>query len=270
MTKGSAGRVARRNCLVPIQFRGYSTECSSGRRRDCWDRCWAFWDACCRSPTTRPCVDDSAICPLDLGVNRSEEPRHVLVDSTGLKVFGEGEWKVRQHGVGKRRTWRKLHLAVYAKTREIVAMALTESKRGDCQVLPSLLLQIEGKLSKVGADGAYDTWECRYAIIQHEAQAVIPPGADAVLNGNDQIEKVRQRDQAIREIKENGLKAWKQNSAYHQRSLAETTMFRMKTTFGGELQSRVIQNQIAEAVLKSHILNRFIQEGLPQSVKLQD
>jgi hypothetical protein len=204
---------------------------------------------------------------LDLGVSPTEGPRHVLVDSTGLKVFGEGEWKVRQHGVGERRTWRKLHLAVDAKTREIVAMALTESNRSDCEMLPSLLLQIDGKLSKVGADGAYDTWECRYAIIQREALAVIPPGTDAVINGNDQIEEVRQRDQAIREIKEDGLKTWKQNSDYHQRSLAETTMFRMKTTFGGELQSRVIQNQIAEAVMKSHILNRFIQEGLPQSVR---
>jgi hypothetical protein len=205
---------------------------------------------------------------LDLGVSPTEGPRHVLVDSTGLKVFSEGEWKVRQHGVGKRRTWRKL--AVDAKPREIVAMALTESKRSDCEMLPSLLLQIDGAISKVGADGAYDTWECRYAIIQREAVAVIPPGTDAVINGNDQIEEVRQRDQALREIKKDGLKAWKQNSDYHQRSLAETAMFRVKTSFGGELKSRVIQNQIAEAVMKSHILNRFIQEGLPQSVRRED
>lgn len=207
---------------------------------------------------------------VDLGVGPAEGPRHVVVDSTGLKVFGEGEWKVRQHGVGKRRTWRKLHLAVDTQTREIVGTVLTDSKLSDCQVLPSLLLQIDGAISKVGADGAYDTWECRYAIIQREALAVIPPGADAVINGNEQIEEVRQRDAAIRAVRKDGRRAWKQNSGYHQRSLAETAMFRVKTTFGGELKSRIIQNQIAEAVMKSHILNRFIQTGRPKSVRTEN
>jgi hypothetical protein len=204
-----------------------------------------------------------------LGVSSAEEPRHILVDSTGLKVFGEGEWKVRQHGVGKRRTWRKLHLAIDAKSREIVAAALTDSGTQDCEFLPSLLLQIDGVMAKVGADGAYDSWECRYAIIQHHAQAVIPPRENAVINGNDQIEEVRQRDEALRQIEQEGLKAWKQNSGYHQRSLAETAMFRVKTTFGTEMKARVIQNQITEALTKSHILNRFIQQGLPASVKIE-
>jgi IS5 family transposase len=206
---------------------------------------------------------------VDLGVSSAEEPRHILVDSTGLKVFGEGEWKVRQHGVGKRRTWRKLHLAIDAKSREIVAAALTDSGTQDCEVLPSLLLQIDGFMAKVGADGAYDSWECRYAIIQHHAQAVIPPRENAVINGNDQIEEVRQRDEALRQIEREGLKAWKQDSGYHQRSLAETAMFRVKTTFGTEMKARVIQNQITEALMKSHILNRFIQQGLPASVQIE-
>lgn len=207
---------------------------------------------------------------VELGASASEGPRHVVVDSTGLKVFGEGEWKVRQHGVGKRRTWRKLHLAVDTQSGEIVGTVLTEAKVSDGGVLPTLLLQIDGEITKVGADGAYDTWECRYAIIQREALAVIPPGADAVIHGNDQIEEVRQRDADIRAIQEDGLKAWKQNSGYHQRSLAETAMFRVKTTFGGELKSRIIQNQMAEAVMKSHILNRFIQAGRPKSVRTEN
>lgn len=210
-----------------------------------------------------------ATLPMDLGASTAEQPRHILIDSTGLKVFGEGEWKVRQHGVGKRRTWRKLHLAIDGKSREIVAAALTDSGTADCEVLPSLLLQIDGVIGKVGADGAYDSWECRYSIIQHHAQAVIPPRQNAVIKDNDQIEEVRQRDEALEQIKDEGLKAWKQDSGYHQRSLAETTMFRVKTTFGTEMKARVIQNQITEALLKSHILNRFIQQGLPASVKVE-
>jgi IS5 family transposase len=210
-----------------------------------------------------------ATLPVNLAVSTAEEPRHILIDSTGLKVFGEGEWKVRQHGVGKRRTWRKLHLAIDAKSREIVAAVLTDSGTADSEVLPTLLLQIDGEMAKISADGAYDSWECRYSIIQHHSQAVIPQRKNAVINGNDQIQEVRQRDEALEQIKAEGLKAWKQASGYHQRSLAETTMFRVKTTFGTEMKARVIQNQITEALLKSHILNRFIQQGLPASVKVE-
>lgn len=203
----------------------------------------------------------------DLGANPTDQPRHLLIDSTGLKVYGEGEWKVRQHGKSKRRTWRKLHLAIDAATQEIVAVALTEAGRADCQELPGLLLQIDGAISKVATDGAYDTWECRYAIIQKNAHAVIPPRENAVVNGNGKIEEVRQRDEAIRQIEERGLESWKVQSGYHRRSLVETAMFRVKRTFGGALRARAIQNQIAEAVLKSRILNRFIHQGMPKTVK---
>lgn len=204
---------------------------------------------------------------IDLGFHPSDQPRHLLIDATGLKVYGEGEWKVRQHGAEKRRTWRKLHLALDADTHEIVATVLTDESTGDCEVFPQLLLQVEGSIRRVSADGAYDTWECRYALTQFEAEAVIPPRENAVLRENELCPEVAARNQAVRTIAREGSKAWKVQSGYHRRSLVETAMFRLKQGLGDKLRARTIQNQIAEAVMKSRILNEFVHQGLPKSVK---
>lgn len=203
-----------------------------------------------------------------LALTAAKGARHLLIDATGLKVFGEGEWKMRTHGKSQRRTWRKLHLAVDANTREIVATRLTEASVHDAEVLPELLLQVQGKIRKVTADGAYDTWECRYEVHLRDGETVIPPRDNAVRAQCPEVPPVAERDRAIGQIKQMGLKAWKQQTGYSQRSLAETTMFRVKATFGEKLKARVIQNQVAEAVMKSHILNRFIQQGLPKSSKV--
>jgi hypothetical protein len=203
-----------------------------------------------------------------LAASITKTPRHLLIDSTGLKIFGEGEWKMRTHGKSKRRTWRKLHLAVDATTREIVATRLTEASVHDAQVLPELLLQVEGNIRKVSADGAYDTWECRYAIHTREAETNIPPRENAAMTWAEDVPPAAERDRAITEIEQTSLNGWKERTGYGQRSLAETTMFRVKTTFGERMKARVIQNQVAEAVMKSHILNRFIQQGLPKSTKV--
>jgi hypothetical protein len=199
--------------------------------------------------------------------DRADEPRHILIDSTGLKVFGEGEWKVRQHGKEKRRTWRKLHLAIDAQTQEIVAAALTTNSLHDCQVLPKLLLEVEGDITRVTTDGAYDTWECRYEISTRRADAVIPPRCNARVTECDGIPEAAQRDQAVEEIRDQGLKHWKESTGYHRRSLVETAMFRVKSTFGDKMKAREIQNQIAEAVLKSNVLNEFIRLGMPETEK---
>jgi hypothetical protein len=203
-----------------------------------------------------------------LAVTPTTDARYLLIDSTGLKIFGESEWKMRTHGKGKRRTWRKLHLAIDAQTREIVATRLTEATIHDAQVLPDLMLQVAGKIRKVSADGAYDTWECRYEIHAREAQANIPPRENAAETGAVDVPPAAERDQAIQEIQRTSLAEWKERTDYGQRSLAETAMFRVKTTFGERMKARIIQNQVAEAVMKSHILNRFIQQGLPKSEKI--
>jgi len=103
-------------------------------------------------------------------------PTHVVVDSTGLKIFGEGEWKVRQHGVGKRRTWRKIHLAVDETTKDVIGIEVTTADWGDSEVFPGLLDQVEGDVSQVSADGAYDTKGCHAAIADRDARATFPRG----------------------------------------------------------------------------------------------
>jgi Transposase DDE domain len=110
---------------------------------------------------------------VSLPVADTADARHVVVDSTGIKVYGEGEWKVRQHGVSKRRTWIKLHLGVDEKTGEIVAAVVSTNNLADSQVLPHLLEQ-------VSADGAYDSENCYETIGKHGAKPVIPPCKNAV------------------------------------------------------------------------------------------
>ena len=191
---------------------------------------------------------------------------HVVIDSTGLKIFGEGEWKVRLHGYEKRRTWRKLHLGIDETTQEIVAASLTTNDVTDGEVFGDLLEQVDESINQVSADGAYDSFECYQQALEREAQPVIPPRIDAVerLESNDHPE-ITARNRVVREVKEHGTKRWKQDNNYHRRSLAETAMFRIKTLFGNQLKARLFQSQAVEAFVRCVVLNRMTFLGLPDS-----
>jgi hypothetical protein len=175
---------------------------------------------------------------VELPVVPKEGARHVVVDSTGVKVYGEGEWKTRQHGVSKRRTWRKLHLGIDEATGEIVAAMVTTNDIADGEVLEELLEQIEGEIEQVSGDGAYDHRHCYDAISGCEAKPVIPPRKNAVIwqHGNCKAPP-HPRDENLRAIRKQGRKRWKEQSNYHRRSLAETTNFRFKTIFGDRLSA---------------------------------
>ena len=207
---------------------------------------------------------------ITMPVVPKEGARHVVVDSTGLKVYGEGEWKTRQHGVSKRRTWRKLHVGVDETTGEILMAVVSTNDISDGSVLPDILDGIEDELEQVTADGAYDQRQCYDAIRRRQAKAVIPPrkGAKIWQHGNSKADR-HQRDENLRRIRKGGRKAWKQQSDYHRRSLAETTMFRLKTVFGGTLSSRCFDNQAAELFIKCAVLNRMIQAGKPESYQVE-
>jgi IS5 family transposase len=190
------------------------------------------------------------------------EPLHVVIDSTGLKIYGEGEWKTRQHGVSKRRTWRKMHLGVDEASGEILAVVTTERDVGDCEVLVQLLAAITDTIEQVSADGAYDTIECHQAIEARQARPAIPPRENAVVTDIGQWDA---REQAVRRIEEIGRPAWKQEVNYHRRSLAETMMFRQKTIFGDHLSSRKMVTQTTEVRIRCAALNRMTHLGMPQS-----
>lgn len=159
---------------------------------------------------------------------------HVVVDSTGVTVYGEGEWKVRPQGWSKRRTWRKLHIGVDEATGEILAAVVSTNNKGDAQVLPELLDPIGGSIAQVAADGSDDRRSAYEAIAERDARAVIPPrrGARIWRHGHSREARLA-RDEKMRRIGQVGRKRWKQESGYHRRSLAETAVFRLKTIFGG-------------------------------------
>lgn len=205
---------------------------------------------------------------ITVPVKKSSEPRHLVVDSTGVKVYGEGEWKVRQHGWSKRRTWRKLHLCIDESTKEIVSAVATTNNVSDGEAFPDLIQDTPDEVSQVSADGAYDQRDCYDAIKQKGAKAAIPPRKGARIWKRKTAKADRcDRDENLRRIRKIGRKKWKQECGYHRRSLAETTMFRYKTIFGDRVNARNIDNQFKELLVKCAVLNRMTHLGMPESYK---
>ena len=216
-----------------------------------------------------PVPDFSTLCrrqralAVQLPYRGSGGPLHLLVDSTGIKVRGEGEWHARKHGGAKRRVWRKVHLAVDEATLEVRAIEITGSGVGDAPMLPDLLGQIpEGEpIASVTADGAYDTRGCRDAIARRGTDAVIPPRRNAK-PWKKHSPGAGARNEALRAIKRLGRAIWRRWSGYHRRSRAETKMNCMKL-LGQKLMARDFDRQTAELQVRIAILNRYTALGIP-------
>ena len=193
---------------------------------------------------------------------------NLVLDSTGLKIYGEGEWKVRKHGYSKRRTWRKLHLGADPDSGEIQAVLLTENNISDDAVVQDMLAQIEQILLSCAADGAYDKRKVYDALNGHspDVDILIPPRKNARIwqHGNSKKERLK-RDENLRYIRKYGRKQWKQESGYHIRSLAETIMFRLKIIFGDKLSARLLETQSTQALIRCLALNKMTQLGMPES-----
>jgi hypothetical protein len=189
-------------------------------------------------------------------------PLHLAVDSTGVKLYGEGEWKVRTHGADKRRTWRKLHLCLDHRTQEAVAASMTEQYVLDRGELPRLLNEVEGEVVEVLGDGAYDVQDCYRAIHERGARSVIPPQKRARVRGGPEF---RDRDAAVLRGREVGREKWKKEAGYHRRSLAETAMMRFKTIFSDRLKAREWSRQETELRVRCAAMNRMTSLGMPQS-----
>ena len=193
---------------------------------------------------------------------------NVVMDSTGLKVYGEGEWKVRKHGYSKHRTWRKLHLGGNPDNGEILAIVLTGNNISDDAVVKEMLTQIEQTLLACAADGAYDKRKVYEALNAHspEVDILIPPRKNAHIwqHGNSKQERLK-RDENLRYIRQHGRQQWKDNSGYHIRSLAETFMFRLKTIFGDNLSARLLETQMTQARIRCAALNNMTHLGMPES-----
>ena len=214
--------------------------------------------------------------PLDLGKNLLGEPVHLVIDSSGLKVYGEGEWKVRQHGGGKRRIWRKIHLAVDEKTGRILAHRLTDKDVDDACQLPALVGEVQQKgfrVNKVGTDGSYDTFDTYQSLLKAQIEPIIPPRINAAWWVDQQdVLLDHPRNRALEQIDQGGLnvsrKQWKKQSGYHRRSKAENAFFRWKIIHGPGMYARKMDNQSTEAAVKVAVLNRFSQIAAPIAVKM--
>lgn len=183
---------------------------------------------------------------------------HLVIDATGLKVFGEGEWKVRKHGTEKRRVWRKVHLAVDADTHQIVSAEVSMDGVHDSEVLPTLINPLRRKIAKVSADGAYDTRECHRLIANKQAVAVIPPRKNAGF-----WEDGHPRNEAVNMLKNGELERWKRDNDYHRRSLSETAMYRYKQLLSGKLSLRCYNAQVGEILAGVKALNKMSRLGMP-------
>ena len=217
-----------------------------------------------------PIPDYTSLCKraaalnLSFDLKKKQGKLDVIVDSTGLKVYGEGEWKMRTHGKTKRRTWRKLHLMIDAESQEIIAECLTANSVHDTVPVAGMLDEQKTPVGQFYGDGIFDTWNLYDILAQRGIEPVVPPQRNAVLTQHGNCKRPPlPRDEAIRGCRKFGRKAWKIKVGYHRRSLAETAMFRMKTIFGGRLKNRLLRNQKTESRIRCKILNHFTILGMP-------
>jgi hypothetical protein len=209
---------------------------------------------------TTPSRRGGGLTILPKCVDRAE-PLHLLVDSTGLKIYGEGEWLDQKHAIRSRRRWRKLHLGMDAVTHEIVAVELTPDDVGDVSEIPDLLDQIDADVASLTADGAYDGEAVYDAVAARHpgAAIIIPPRATAVPSQTT----ATQRDQHIAKIAKHGRTGWQCRSGYNRRSLVETGMYRYKIIVGRRLHVRILPNQRTESKIGCNVLNRMTGLGMP-------
>jgi len=214
-----------------------------------------------------------ATLPIELpGLSSPDEPLVLAIDSTGFKIYGEGEWKVRQHGVSKRRTWRKCHIVIDVKTLKIVALESTDNLTHDCEVAEELLERIPNPVQAFAADGAYDTAAIFRKLEERQCQPLIPPRENAVVwpleIKGEPNPGAAQRNAILECIAKVGSEIWKKMSGYHCRSLVENTMYRLKQLFGERLFSRRKEGdtQHNELLLRAYALNIWTDLGMPKSV----
>lgn len=221
-----------------------------------------------------PVPDFSTLCrrqkslAVQIPYRRVDGPLNLLVDSTGIKFLGDGEWQARKHGPQSRRQWRKVHLAMDTATSDIRAVEFTPSRDGDSPVLPELLDQIpqHEDIGTVTADGAYDTRRCHVAIIEREATAIIPIRR----NGRPWKENclaARTRNETLRATRRYGRAFWKRWTGYHARSRIEAKMRCLKS-FGERIAARDPDRQTAETHIRIALMNRFSALGTADIVRV--
>ena len=205
---------------------------------------------------------------VQIPYRRLDGPLDLLVDSTGIKFLGDGEWQTRKHGPQSRRHWRKVHLTMDTATSDIRAVEFTPSSDGDSPILPELLGQIpeDEQIGSVTADGAYDTRRCHSAIIDRQATPIIPIRK----NGRpwkEDCPAAKARNETLRATKHYGRAFWKHWTGYHARSRVEAKMRCLKA-FGERIAARDPDRQTAEIHIRVALMNRFSALGTDEIVRV--
>jgi hypothetical protein len=211
----------------------------------------------------------AAILEVPKSCPSSRGPIHLLVDSTGLRLCGSGEWLVEKHGTRRRRSWRKLHIGVDADTGQILASELTSSDVDDGSQVGPLLEQVEGSLASLTGDGAYDQAGIYGAVAERhpDAHVIIPPRSTGV--PSEMAERApTQRDRHLQSIAEHGRMGWQRRSGYTRRALVETAISRLKRVIGDALRSRTDRRLATEIAIAAHALSRMLELGRPRFVRL--
>lgn len=203
----------------------------------------------------------------------SRRPTDLVFDSTGLKVYGEGEWKVRQHGKSKRRIWKKIHLAICPDSHDIILECLTGNEIADCEVAVALQHQIPKSVKRSYGDGAYDKDGCYRMFHSLGIEPIIPPQKNGVVHNSQTKPWLQARNDSIRELagwqsleeqEGDGRRLWKKLRGYHRRSIGETAMYRLKALFGSSLKCKHMCYQKAEIFSKCLTINRMNALGMPK------
>lgn len=221
-----------------------------------------------------PVPDFSTLCrrqrtlAVQIPYRRIDGPLNLLVDSTGIKFLGDGEWQARKHGVQGRRQWRKVHLVMDTATSDIRALEFTPSSDGDSPILPELLGQIpeDEQIGTVTADGAYDTRRCHTAITQRGAIPIIPIRKNGRAWKED-CPAAKARNETLRATKHYGRAFWKHWTGYHARSRVEAKMRCLKA-FGERIAARDPDRQTAEIHIRVALMNRFSALGTAEIVRV--
>ena len=191
----------------------------------------------------------------------SRKSKIILIDATGIKVYGEGEWKVKIHGASKRRQWIKLHAAVDEQTQEIIQFEVTSSGKADCEIGPKIIEKLPNSVETVIGDGGYDTHRCRKAIAKIGAKELIPPRKNSRLS-----QTLTSRNKALLEIRSLGgdkiaRSIWGKVIGYSRRALVETSFSRLKGLYGERFFSKKLEKQQIEGHIKCKMLNQMLLTG---------
>jgi len=205
---------------------------------------------------------------LQVKVRRSNstEPIVVSIDSTGLKIYGQGEWNRKKHGKSSRRQWVKLHIVMSNNDMQILDFKASNSDVADCEVFDELISNIPTGSTVLG-DGAYGDHHAYNTATDKDIYLIAKPKSSDVVTVASPTPGDMLRNLHVAKMKDKGFHAWANKVKYFRRNLAETTMDRFKRTFGGSIAARKVANQVNELAIKCKILNKFADLGMPEELK---